>query len=84
MTTQALMTRLRIIALQATSGRRFTPHDLHRPFVDEILDTGTVVSSVERLGGQARGRTTPRYDRRGEHATRRTAGNLHVRYGGAT
>ena len=83
MTTHALMMRFRTIPLHA-GGRRFTSCDLHRSFMDEILKTGPVVPSVERLGGQARGRTTQRYDRRGEHAKRRAAGNLHVPYGGAT
>ena len=82
MTAQALMMRLGTISLQA-GGRRFTPHDLHRSFVDEILETGAVLSSVERLADQARGRTTQRYSRRGERAKSRAAEILLVPYRGA-
>jgi site-specific recombinase XerD len=79
MTSQAVWNALAKRAEQAGVSR-FTPHDLRRTFISELLDRTGDVSAVQKLAGHANVSTTLRYDRRPEAAKRKAAGLLHVPY----
>ena len=79
MTEQAIYNLLLSRADKAKINR-FSPHDLRRSFISELLDRGADISTVQQLAGHADISTTAKYDRRGEAAKKKAIGLLHVPY----
>lgn len=79
MNAQSIYDMLKKRASQA-KVKDFSPHDLRRTFVGDMLDRGVDIATVAKIAGHASVDTTKRYDRRPEETKRRAAGKLHFPY----
>jgi site-specific recombinase XerD len=59
----------------------FSPHDLRRSFISELLDAGVDLSTIARQVGHSNVQITARYDRRDEATQQRGVLQLNVPYG---
>lgn len=74
-------------ALRALAKRagvaHFSPHDMRRTFVGDLLDEGADLATVQKLAGHVDAKTTARYDRRPERVRAEWAQRIRVPFGRA-
>lgn len=77
LTPQAVLFRLQKRAHESGVAA-FSPHDMRRTFVSDLLDAGVDIVTVQKLAGHTDTATTARYDRRGEETKRRAVQALTI------
>lgn len=77
MTAQAVYNMIKKRASGA-GVKDFSPHDLRRTFVSDLLDAGADIATVAKMAGHANIQTTARYDRRSEEGKRKAADLLSI------
>jgi len=75
LTPQAVLFILQKRGLEA-GCEHFSPHDMRRTFVSDLLTAGTDIATVQSLAGHSNPAITARYDRRGEER-KGSAARLH-------
>jgi site-specific recombinase XerD len=60
----------------------FSPHDLRRSCISDLLDAGVDIHTVSKMVGHQSVNTTARYDRRDEKAMQEASKRLHLPYRG--
>jgi site-specific recombinase XerD len=79
MCNETIFCMLRLLARKA-AVKKFSPHDLRRTFISDLLDAGADLPAVQRQAGHSNTSTTSRYDRRGERAQKKAAALLKLPY----
>jgi len=78
-TTQAIYNIMEKRGKQA-KVKSFSPHDLRRSYISDLLDEGVDISTVAKMAGHSSVTTTARYDRRDEKAMQAASKRLSVPY----
>lgn len=81
MTSQSVYNMLAKRGKAAKLGK-FTPHDLRRTLVGDLLDDGVDIATVAKIVGHSDVATTQRYDRRPKEVIKKAARNRHFPYRG--
>jgi len=76
MSAQAIYNMLKSRAVESGVAD-FSPHDMRRTFVGNLLDAGADIVTVQKLAGHASVNTTGRYDRRPEETKEKAAALIH-------
>jgi len=79
MTNQAVYNLLQKRAKLA-GVKAFSPHDLRRTFISNLLAAGADIATVSKMAGHSNVNTTARYDRRPEESKRKAAELLFIPY----
>lgn len=77
LTPQAVLFILQKRGLEA-GLEHFSPHDMRRTFVSDLLTAGTDIATVQSLAGHSNPAITARYDRRGEERKRVASAQLEI------